>query len=154
VIKPAISAGSFGTQKVDPSVLEEGQRFLESMLEERDMMIQPYVESVDHYGERALVSIDGELTHAVRKSPRFSTDAEQVSAALPIADDERALAMRILMGAARGALYGRVDLARDERGAPMVMELELIEPSLFLLQHPAALSRLARAILSRAQSSR
>ncbi len=51
-------------------------------------------------------------------------------------------------------LYARVDLARDDEGRPLLMELELVEPSLFLLQHPPALERLVRAIEARARDER
>ena len=55
-------------------------------------LVQPYLASVDDYGERSLVWIDGELSHAIRKTPRFSGDAERVTARYPIAPDERAVA--------------------------------------------------------------
>lgn len=106
------------------------------------------------YGERALVCIDGELTHSVRKSPRFHGDDESVSDALPITDAERALAERALAVApGDDRLYGRVDVAPGPDGAPVIMELELVEPSLFLLQHPPALRRLVAAIARRASAA-
>jgi hypothetical protein len=100
------------------------------------MLIQPYLQSVEGHGERALVSIDGAFTHAVRKTPRFAADVEVVSEALPITADERAVAERALAAALAGAgggagvaahdlLYARVDVARDARGQVVVMELEL-----------------------------
>jgi len=73
-----------------------------------------------------------------------------VSQALPIAPEERALGEEALAGFRPGELlYARVDMARDEEGRPRLMELELIEPSLFLLQNPAALARMAGAISGR-----
>jgi glutathione synthase/RimK-type ligase-like ATP-grasp enzyme len=149
IIKPRVSAGSFATMRCTGPEVGEGARFLASQLRERDMMVQPYLPAVEGYGERALVWIDGELTHAVRKSPRFAGQDESVSAAVPIATDERAVAERALAGVGPGLLYGRVDLVRDASGAPLVMELELVEPSLFLRQHPPALHRLASAIRAR-----
>jgi hypothetical protein len=110
------------------------------------VLVQPYLDSVEGHGERALVWIDGELTHAVRKSPRFIGDAEQVSAAVPIADEEAAVARAALAVAPTPLLYARIDVARDEHGAPRVMELELVEPSLFFAQGPAALARLVAAL--------
>ena len=94
--------------------------------------------------------IAGELTHAIRKSPRFSSGEERVSETLEIADDEREVALRALAPMASRLLYARVDLVRDSEGRPCVMELELVEPSLFLLQHLPALERLADAV-ARAQ---
>lgn len=148
VVKPAVSAGSFGTERFDASSVERAQAAVDRMLPERDLMVQPYVASVEDYGERSLIFIDGELTHAIRKSPRFSGDRESVTGPLPVAADEREVAGRVISAIGPSLLYARVDLARDEAGAPMLMELELIEPSLFLRQSPGALARLAEAIAS------
>ncbi|MBU6379453.1 MAG: hypothetical protein KJS95_13110, partial [Gammaproteobacteria bacterium] len=115
-----------------------------------DLLVQPYLDSVDDYGERALVWIDGEFTHAVRKTPRFAGGVESVSAALPITAAERAVGEAALAALAGGdLLYARVDVAPGADGSPVVMELELVEPSLFLLQHPPALQRLVDSILRR-----
>lgn len=73
--------------------------------------------------------IDGALTHAIREQPRFDGEDERVSAALAIADDEHRVA--------------------EAAGAPRVMELALIEPSLHLSQRPPALARLVAAIVRR-----
>lgn len=148
VVKPAVSGGSFSTKRFRGEMLD-GDAFLTALSTERDVMVQPYVHSVDGHGERSMIWIAGELTHAIRKTPRFAGTEEQVSAALPIADDERAFALGVVESAGNDLLYARIDLARDEDGRLMVMELELIEPSLFLLQSPYALARFASAILQR-----
>lgn len=152
VVKPAVSAASFGTLRVRAGIdgeLERGEAHLARFLAERDMLVQRYARAVESSGERALVWIDGELTHAVRKSPRFSGEEESVSPALPVAEDERALALALLEPLWRELLYARIDLVRDEHGQPTLMELELIEPSLFLLQEPRALERLALGLARR-----
>jgi glutathione synthase/RimK-type ligase-like ATP-grasp enzyme len=147
VIKPRISAASFATRRFDLSRMRsEAEAFLREH-RERPMMLQPYIDSVESHGERSLVWIAGELTHAIRKSPRFSQGEERVSEALEIADDEREVAARALEPLASRLLYARVDLVRDSEGRPCVMELELVEPSLFLLQHLPALERFADAIV-------
>lgn len=156
VVKPRVSAGSFETYAFDRAGLTGGE--LAARAADRPVMVQPYVRAVDDYGERSLVWIDGAFTHAIRKTPRFSGQDEQVSDALPIERDEHALASDVLSTVARrfaaasassALLYARVDLARDEGGRPMVMEVELIEPSLFLRQSPAALTRLVDALARR-----
>ena len=97
---------------------------------------------VEHF-----VATSGEsLDSAIRKRPRFTGDAERVDGPVAIADDERALAEAALAPVADRILYGRVDVARDATGQPMVMELELIEPSLYLGHHPPALDRFVAAI--------
>lgn len=150
VIKPAVSAGSYRTRMVERRDLADGEAHLRALCDDGDALVQPYVASVEGWGERSLVCIDGQLMHAVRKNPRFGGEHESVSAALPIEDDERALAERALSRVDEPLLYARIDMARDDRGQPMLMELELCEPSLFLAQNPAALARFADAIVSRA----
>jgi glutathione synthase/RimK-type ligase-like ATP-grasp enzyme len=148
VIKPAVGAGSFETHRVLIGETAANERF--SMLcAERDVLIQPYLASVEGHGERALVWIDGEFTHAVRKSPRFADGAESVSAALPISEAELAVGRAALENIADRLLYARVDVAPGLDGQPVLMELELIEPSLFLLQHPPALQRLVNGLRRR-----
>ncbi len=149
VVKPAVSAASFGTRRFSAGRFVDGQAHLDALLAGHDVLVQRYEPSVDGWGERALVWIDGAFTHAVRKSPRFSGDDESVSPSLPIEADERAVAERALAPFARDLVYARVDVARDASGAPRVMEVELVEPSLFLQQHAPALDRLAEAVLRR-----
>jgi hypothetical protein len=164
VIKPAVSAGSFRTLRVGRGDLARGQAHLDRVRADQDALVQPYLSSVEDYGERALVWIDGSLTHAVRKSARFAGDPQRVSDAVAIAPDEAALAEQVLAHIQRpgqdgsgpapattppALLYARVDLARDADGRPCLMELELIEPSLFLTRSPAALARLVAAIRTR-----
>jgi glutathione synthase/RimK-type ligase-like ATP-grasp enzyme len=151
VVKPAISAGSLHTRRIARDELGAHQAWLEAMVAERDMMVQPYLDSVEGYGERAIVTIDGHTTHAVRKAPRFAGGEEHVSEAVPLAPDERRFAQAALaLAEARfpepRLLYARVDVARNARGELVLMELELVEPSLFLLQCPAALERFVGAI--------
>lgn len=152
VIKPTVSAGSFSTRRFRRDEFAEGQDFLDKLTETREAMVQGYVRDVEARGERAVVFIDGALTHAVRKSPRLSHEAESVSEALPVGDDERDLAEMVLRPFRERLLYARVDMVRDDSGVPMLMELELIEPSLFLAQYPPALERLAAAIARHARA--
>lgn len=149
VVKPAVSAASFQTHAMKAAELDQGT--FDRLVTERDVLVQPFVQSVLDHGERAVVVIEGEATHSVRKSPRFRGEDEQVSAALPVAEDERALAARALAVVGQPLLYARVDVARDERGAPQVMELELTEPSLFFPQSPEALGRFVRGVERRLQ---
>lgn len=147
VVKPAVSAASFRTARFTAAQRAEALAFARELAMERDVLVQPYLDAVETSGERALVWIAGEVTHAVRKSPRLAGGHEEVVLA-PVADDERALAARALAPYASRLLYARVDVVRDAQGAPVVMEVELLEPSLFLAQHPPALARFADAIAS------
>jgi hypothetical protein len=145
VVKPAISGGSFATLRVTHANAAEGEAHLRRLVAAEDTLVQAYLASVEGHGERAIVWIAGELTHAVRKSPRFLDGHEAVDL-VPIEPDERAFAERVLAPYVDSILYGRVDMARGPDGRPCLMELELIEPSLFVRRHPPALARLVRAI--------
>lgn len=146
VLKPAVGAGSFETHRFTAGADAAAEALFARLVASRDMLIQPYQASVEAHGERALVWIDGAFTHAVRKSPRFADGVEQVSAALPLSAAERAVGEAALAPLAGRLLYARVDVAPDAAGNPQVMELELVEPSLFLLQAPAALQRLVDGV--------
>ena len=95
------------------------------------MMIQRYIPSVDTVGETALIVIDGELTHAIEKRPRFDDQDEQVFLRESITDEMRSMAELALKAAGKDHLYARVDVIPDEDGSLMLSELEMLEPSLF-----------------------
>jgi hypothetical protein len=150
VVKPAVSAASYRTKRIGEGQRPAGEAHLRALLADGDALVQRYLPSVEDYGERALIWIDGELTHAVRKSPRFDDDDESISAALPIAPAEAALAAAALARVAEATgeppMYARIDVAPGPKGGPLLMELELIEPSLFFSQSPGALRRFVTAI--------
>lgn len=147
VVKPAISAASYRTRRFRATEMHGAAAFLDELLADGDALIQPYVESVDTEGERSLMWIAGGLTHAIRKSPRFAGESEGVSGALEVSAEDRAFAGLTLGDFADRLLYARIDVMRNGSGDLLLSELELIEPSLFLLQHPPALDRFADAIV-------
>jgi len=154
VVKPAVSADSWETIALAPDEVPRGQEHLDRLLPDRSMLVQPFLESVETTGERCLVFIEGEFSHAVRKNAlthggRWAGLPEGTAAAS--APDELAAAREILDTACRlggfpPPLYARVDLARDVEGRPLLLELELSEPTLFLKTNAAGLARLAEAI--------
>lgn len=150
VAKPVVGAGSYLTERIRDPESEAAAAFWGRLVDEREAMVQPYMASVEEYGERSIMWIDGELTHAVRKSPRLGDDPESVSRALPIAEEERSLALEIMADIPHELLYARIDLIRDDHDRPVLAELELVEPSLFLRQDPDALERLVQGIAARA----
>ncbi len=149
VAKPVVGAGSFLTDRITDPHSASARAFWSELCTDREVMVQPSLASVEAYGERSLIWIDGELTHAVRKSPRLGDADESVSDALPIAHAERELAEAVVADIPQSLLYARIDLIRDDDDQPMVAELELVEPSLFLKQEPASLRRLVRGIAAR-----
>jgi len=147
VVKPAVSAASYKTRRFATGQLQEAQKFLDDILLERDAMVQRFLPRVAEGGEIDLNYIDGELTHGVVKHPRFKDDLESVSEAFQPTNEQRAVANRVMATVHEPWLYGRVDLMQTDEGQWVLSELELIEPSLFLLQHPPALDRFVRALV-------
>lgn len=149
VAKPVVGAGSYLTERIRDPESADAVAFWDRLTAEREAMVQPYLRSVEEYGERSVMWIAGELTHAVRKSPRLGDDPESVSEALPISPAERRIAREIVADIPHDLLYARIDLIRDDHDQPLLAELELVEPSLFLQQSPAALDRLVQAMAQR-----
>src|SRR6266508_2961870 len=122
----------------------------------RTAMVQPYLPQIAQ-GERALVFLDGRFSHAVRKGPVLVQTGVIDNDRMPHPDltrheptrTELELAARALAAAPvapADLLYARVDLALDASGEPVLMELELIEPNLFLGWSPTGFSRFADAV--------
>ncbi len=151
VVKPAIGAGSHMTRRVGvEQAAAAGQEFLDAVSARGDAMVQPFMSSVTTRGERAIVWIDGEFTHQVVKRPRYHGQDEQVSAASWPCESDLQVAESAIGLVRDDLMYARVDLIDDANGAPVVSELELLEPSLFLLQHGPALERLVAALVRHA----
>lgn len=71
VIKPSVATNSYGARIFTSQALDAAQAHLDTLLARHEAMLQPYLPSIEGYGERSLVFIDGELTHAFRKRPAF-----------------------------------------------------------------------------------
>lgn len=152
VVKPAVSAGSLRTRRFRHDQWAAAQEFLDAILEDGDALVQRYMESVDTTGEVCLIWIDGEWTHSIRKEPRFADDVEGVALLPRIDPAALELSKRItelVPGWPDELLYARVDLIENADGELCLSELELVEPSLFLLQHPPARERLIDGIARR-----
>ncbi|MFJ9863787.1 RimK family alpha-L-glutamate ligase [Streptomyces sp. NPDC101165] len=162
VIKPTSGAGARFAARYTPAEHETAVRQLARMHAEGfTAMVQPYVRDIDVSGERALQFFGGGLLHASRKGAVLSSgtpyDADKVAhpdlESWQPTDAELAVAEKALTsvpGGAPGLLYARVDLVDGEDGQPCVMELELVEPNLFLFLHPVSLPRVTEAILAAA----
>ncbi|MEO7934689.1 MAG: hypothetical protein ABIR27_00355 [Dokdonella sp.] len=165
VVKPAIGAGSRDTQRHAREAIDTIIAHVERLLmADRSVLLQPYLDRVDAAGETALIHFNGEYSHAIRKGPLLrrgecSTDAlyavEHIEAREP-GDDERALAASVLAAlpfAGRPA-YARVDLIRAADGSPVLLELELAEPSLFFPHAPGSAKRFATCLLAHSTDSK
>jgi glutathione synthase/RimK-type ligase-like ATP-grasp enzyme len=146
VVKPAVSAGSWRTKRFRASEAAEGTAFLTEITRDGDAMVQRYIPSVERGGERSIMWIAGEVTHVIIKHPRFAGQPERVELASAPTNHERDMVRIALDGLEDRLLYARLDVMDGERGEPLASELELIEPSLFLREHPPALERFITAI--------
>lgn len=146
VVKPAVSASSYMTRAFTTDQLTEAQDFLNEILRRCDGMVQEYIPSVAEGGEVAIVCIDGEITHAVTKNPRYHEGEESVSQGFEPSADQRLLAQRVLDTVPERHLYGRIDLMRLNSGDWVLSEAEFIEPSLYFIQHPPAVERFVEAL--------
>jgi O-ureido-D-serine cyclo-ligase len=139
VVKPAVSAGSFATVRVARGDLAAARAHRDAH-RDRDLLVQPFLASVAARGESNLVHFGGGFSHAIHKGARWAGDDEQSRGLVEPTREELALATRALAAAERlghGTLaYARVDMAAGADGAPLVMELEITEPSLFLDRAP------------------
>ena len=155
VVKPAVSNNAHETRRFAPGARREAQTHLDRLLPVRDVMIQPHLAALAEQGELSLLFARGGFTHAVRRRSALvdghvmpkSAAAEASAAAHRYAERALAAAQELTGVSPNDFLYARVDLAPS--GADfLLLELELIEPSLFLLHAPAAAERFAEALLS------
>ncbi|GGP89721.1 glutathione synthase/RimK-type ligase-like ATP-grasp enzyme [Actinomadura coerulea] len=163
VIKPAVSVGAGDTARWGPGEEDAARAHLRSLREAgRTAMVQPYLSAVDTAGETALVFLDGEYSHAGRKAQILTAGAGVQGSvwgdptrgkvtASTATEAELELAARALAAVPHGddLLYARVDMIPGPDGAPMLIELELTEPALYLRHAPGSAERLAKAIISR-----
>ncbi|GAB2751095.1 ATP-grasp domain-containing protein [Streptomyces bullii] len=159
VVKPTSGAGARFAARYTPGERDTAVRHLERMHAEGfTAMVQPYMRGIDTAGERALQFFGGRFLHASRKgavlAPGTAYDADKVPhpdlepwtptpAELSVA--ERALAA---VPGSPELLYARVDLVDGPDGQPCLMELELIEPNLFLFLHPGSVPSVVDGILA------
>ncbi|XRQ02800.1 ATP-grasp domain-containing protein [Actinomadura welshii] len=163
VIKPAVSIGSRDTARWGPGEEAGARAHLRSLRDAgRTVMVQPYLSAVDTAGEKALIFCDGEYSHAARKAQILRSGAGVEG---PVRDDpsrggvtpatatpaELEVAQRALAAVPGDPrlLYARVDLIPGPDGSPLIIELELTEPNLYLQHAPGSAEAFAKAITNR-----
>lgn len=171
VVKPAVGAGSLGVGRFTaPAELHAARAHLEALHAHRRVaMIQPYIDGIDGAGETALIYLGGRFSHAIRKGPMLPPShvhrllpgpdevpfvAEAITPRQPSAEELRVADVALAaVRAGPGLLYARVDLLPTAAG-PIVGEIELVEPSLFLQYADGAADRFAAAIAEAVASRR
>ena len=170
VIKPTISGGSRDTGRYEAG--EANSRGLaikhavDLLKKDRHVMVQPYLRAVDTAGETALIFIDGELSHSAGKGAMLQgpflgmaglyqqevmTERETTPAQREVAERAIEYVKGILAETSEDPtpLYARVDLVPGNDGEPIVLELEVTEPALFLGFKEGAAAKFADAIIAR-----
>jgi glutathione synthase/RimK-type ligase-like ATP-grasp enzyme len=153
VVKPAVGIGALGAARFDVGD-PTGRHHLDGLLQDQDVLVQPFVSSVVTDGELSVVVIDGAVTHALRKRPDAGDfrvheewGGELVADNAPASAQE--LALRVVGVLPTVSLYARIDMLAIGN-LWHVLEVEATEPSLWLDHAPAAaVDRLAGAALAR-----
>ncbi|SFI25918.1 glutathione synthetase, ATP-grasp domain [Tindallia magadiensis] len=152
VIKPSIGASGHHTYLVNARDFNSIQYHLNHSLHSKAAVIQPFVQSIQEVGERSAVIIDGEPVFVMKKTP--AKDGFLVhehwggtyQETLLSQTDHRFLdhLMNVLNPL---PLFMRVDFLYDTEGNPMLLELEMIEPNLYLSRNPIGLNKLSHALI-------
>ncbi|MCB9367236.1 MAG: hypothetical protein H6506_03890 [Calditrichaeota bacterium] len=149
VIKPSVSAGAYNTYRVSPGHTVRIAERLHDVAREKDLLVQEYMPEIETRGEYSLIFFRNEFSHAVLKTPaakdfRVQSRYGGQQVAVDVVDDVSRQARDVLESIPfdDAPLYARVDgVLRD--GRFILMELELIEPYLFLEYQDGAAGRLA-----------
>lgn len=157
VIKPTISANADHTYPLTESDAQTKQNELAHVFDGRPHLLQPFLDEVLGDGEVSLFHFGGRYSHAIRKQPKagdFRVQEEHGGLITPLQPDAalREAAKAALAAVPVAVLYGRADFVRVA-GQDLLMELELIEPSLYFRMHPDAPSNFADALDDWAQHS-
>lgn len=150
IIKPNISANADNTFRLTKEKLTENLSQLEKVFAAREFMVQPFLKSIIEEGEYSLFFFDGKFSHSVLKKPKESDFRVQEEHGGNIQLKEVpaemiSIAENIINKLSTIPLYGRVDLVRTSKNEFALMELELIEPSLYLNKDAQSPLRLAKA---------
>ncbi|MEV4291243.1 hypothetical protein AB0K40_37535 [Nonomuraea bangladeshensis] len=163
VVKPAVGAGARFAARYTPHESEAATAHVKRVhADDVTVMIQPYLSQIDLTGERALVFVRNRFLHAIRKKAvlapglRFDQPRDAHPGTQPWAptEAERELAERALAAVPQAdqLLYARVDMADDESGRPVMTELELVEPGLYLRFHHDSIPTFVAAITAMANN--
>ncbi len=152
VIKPAVSAGSFNTRLFDVENLHEIEAEFATFAAQSDILIQPFMEEIIDFGEISLIFFQKKYSHAVLKVPKngeFRVQADFGGQSLPFSPSIEMIqtAEKIISIVEEPLLYARVD-GIVRQGKFLLMELELIEPYLFLESDSEAKERFVEAVLT------
>jgi len=158
VVKPAVSGGARHTHRFDAASAAATDRIVGALLSAEAFLVQPFEPAILAHGEDTLVMVEGRFTHALTKRARpgdFRVQDDHGGTVHPCSPsaEQIQLAARAMAAVDGRPAYGRVDMVRRRDGTWGVMELELIEPELWLRRHPPAADALAAAIAARVDAA-
>jgi glutathione synthase/RimK-type ligase-like ATP-grasp enzyme len=151
VIKPAISASAFKTYKILANEIQANEKLFNSLVQERNMLVQPYFETITQLGEASLMVFDGKFTHAILKKAQPGDFRVQddfggtVHNYIPT-KAEINFAEKVFETCKTKPVYGRVDIVWDNDKNFYLSELEIIEPELWIRNYPKCAERIAEAV--------
>jgi glutathione synthase/RimK-type ligase-like ATP-grasp enzyme len=150
ILKAAVAQTGRYLLRVPGDAVAAGQRHLDRLQPHEDMLAQPFLPGVTSAGETSIILVEGTFSHAVRKRPapgEFRVHDDYGGTVEPVDPTaaELDVATRAVVAVRESLLYARVDLVPGPQG-PLVMELELVEPDLFLGHSGGGAERLAQAI--------
>ncbi|WKN29606.1 hypothetical protein PZB74_11585 [Porifericola rhodea] len=151
IVKPVISANADHTYRIAASLPEQELHEIGKAFEQRAFMVQPFLESIVAEGEYSLFFFGGNYSHTVLKRPKaqdFRVQEEHGGRISAITPEQEVLntAYQVMEAIQPQPLYARVDLVRDKEGRFVLMEVELIEPSLYFEYSTASPSLFAQAL--------
>lgn len=155
IVKPMVSAGAYKTYRFTREQLPAlREKFLQE-LAGHDLMLQPFIGSLLEAGEYSLFYFNGEHSHTIVKQPQpgdFRVQEEHGGIISPAVatPTQYAVGETVLRHIPDSCLYARVDIVASREGEWQVMEVELIEPSLYFRMDEASPMRFVRAFLERA----
>jgi len=150
IVKPVVSTNATDTFLLDREANSAELARLEDLFEGRDVLIQPFLANVQSEGEFSLFYFGGSYSHAILKTPKARDFRVQEEHGGTLQAVEPSAALRRAADHALGLVapepvYARVDLVRSDADEFQLMELELIEPSLYLRLDREAPRRFARS---------
>jgi glutathione synthase/RimK-type ligase-like ATP-grasp enzyme len=152
VVKPCVSGGARHTHRVTRANAVAVEAELRPVMDAEDFLVQPFQPAILESGEDSLMLFDGRFTHAVRKNGkpgdfRVQDDFGGTVRSVEPTAGQIAVAERAVAACSPRPVYARVDLVNVSGDDWAVMELELIEPELWLRFHPPAAAAFARGIV-------
>jgi len=152
IVKPCVSGGAYHTYRVNAENVAEVEAIVAPLFRKQAFMVQPFQDVIVESGEDTLMVLNGHYTHAVRKVVKAGDFRVQDDFGGSVHDleptrEQMELAERAMAACSPAPAYGRVDMVRGNDGRFAVMELELIEPELWLRHHPPAADAMADGIV-------